>query len=199
VEYILSLANEEKVVALPLSGKANFALLPPPGPTATSAYVLTVTYEDNGANGMPSLSTTKQFMFKSPALSMLDATDLKGGVRKSSAAGYNFLENIKHNSSATFADLDLTGVTKLNFVAIEMANTKSGEIEVWLDSVGGTKLGTLSLASAPKMEVQSGIFMRPLGISIKPASGKHNVVLVFKNDKAGDESLFSLVQMTLGK
>jgi cytochrome c len=199
VEYILSLANEQKVVSLPLSGKANFGVLPPPGPTATSAYVLTVTYEDNGANGMPSLSTTKQFMFKSPALSMLEATDLKGGIRKSSAAGYDFLENIKHNSSATFADLDLSGVTKLNFVPIEMANSKSGEIEVWLDSAAGTKLGTLSLASAPKMEVQSGIFMRPSGMSFKPVSGKHNVVLVFKNDKAGDENLFSLVQMTLGK
>jgi len=199
VEYILSLANEEKVVTLPLSGKANFALLPPPGPTATSAHVLTVTYEDNGANGMPSLSTTKQYMFKSPALSMLDATDLKGGVRKASAAGYNFLENVRHNSSATFADLDLTGVTKLNFVVIEMANAKSGEVEVWLDSAEGTKLGTVNFVSAPKMEVQSGIFMRPSGISFKPVAGKHNLVLIFKNDKAGDENLFSLAQIMLGK
>lgn len=53
VEYILSLANEEKVVSLPLSGKANFAVVAPPGPTPTSAYVLTATYEDKGANGMP--------------------------------------------------------------------------------------------------------------------------------------------------
>jgi len=186
-------------VTLPLSGKANFALLPPPGPTATSAHVLTVTYEDNGANGMPSLSTTKQYMFKSPALSMLDATDLKGGVRKASAAGYNFLENVRHNSSATFADLDLTGVTKLNFVVIEMANAKSGEVEVWLDSAEGTKLGTVNFVSAPKMEVQSGIFMRPSGISFKPVAGKHNLVLIFKNDKAGDENLFSLAQIMLGK
>ena len=199
VEYILSLAKEEKVVTLPLSGKANFAVVPPPGPTATSAYVLTVTYEDNGANGMPSLSTTKQYIFKSPAVSMSDATDLKGGIRKASAAGYNFLENVRHNSSATFADLDLTGVTKLNFVVIETANAKSGEIEVFLDSADGTKLGTVNFVRAPKMEVQSGIFMRPSGISFKPVAGKYNVVLVFKNDKAGDENLFSLAQIMLGK
>lgn len=31
VEYILSLANEEKIKSLPLSGKANFAMVPPPG------------------------------------------------------------------------------------------------------------------------------------------------------------------------
>lgn len=66
VEYILSLAKEEKVVSLPLTGKAKFAQAPKEGVAPTSAYVLTVTYEDEGANGMPSLSTTKQFVFKAP-------------------------------------------------------------------------------------------------------------------------------------
>jgi len=199
VEYILSLANEEKVVSLPLNGKANFAVVPPPGPTTSAAYVLTVSYDDNGANGMPSLATTKQYMFKSPALNMAEATDLKGGARKSNAAGYDFLENIKHNSSATFQEVDLTGVTKLNFVALEMEGAKSGEIEVWLDSPQGTKLGTVSFAGAPKMEVQAGVFMRPSGFFFKPVSGKHNLVLVFKNEKAGDEVLFMLGQLMLGK
>lgn len=199
VEYVLSLANEEKVVSLPLTGKANFAAVPPPGPTATSAYVLTVTYEDNGANGMPSLLSTKQFIFKSPALNMTDATDLKGGTRKASAAGYNFIENIKHNSSATFKEVDLSGAGKINFVVVETGPVKSGEIEVWLDSTEGTKLGTVSFASSPKMEVQAGVFMRPSGISFKPVAGKHDVILVFKNDKAGEGDLFSLFQFMLGK
>lgn len=199
VEYILSLVNEEKVVSLPLSGKANFAPIPPPGPLPTAAYVLTATYEDNGANGMPSLSTTKQFVFKSPMLSIVDATDLKGGVRKTNAAGYNFLENIKNNTSATFKEVDLTSIGMLNFVVIEMGNSKSGEIEVRLDTADGAMLGTVSFSKAPKMEVQSGIFMRPAGISIKPVTGKHDIVLVFKNESAGEENLFSLVQFILGK
>ncbi len=199
VEYVLSLANEEKVVSLPLSGKANFSLMPPPGPTASSAYVLTVTYEDNGANGMPSLSTTNQFIYKSPALSMVDATDLNGGARKASAAGYDFVENVKHNSSAKFKEVDLTGAGKLNFAVVEIGAVKGGEIEVWLDSTEGTKLGTVSFANSPKMEVQSGVFMRPSGISFKPVAGKHDLVLVFINEKAGEGDLFSLVQLVLGK
>lgn len=199
VEYVLSLANEEKVVSLPLSGKANFSLMPPPGPTASSAYVLTVTYEDNGANGMPSLSTTNQFIYKSPALSMVDATDLNGGARKASAAGYDFVENVKHNSSAKFKEVDLTGAGKLNFAVVEIGAVKGGEIEVWLDSTEGTKLGTVSFANSPKMEVQSGVFMRPSGISFKPVAGKHDLVLVFINEKAGEGYLFSLVQLVLGK
>jgi cytochrome c len=199
VEYILSIANEEKVVSLPLSGKTNFAAIPPPGPLPTAAYVLTATYEDNGANGMPSLSTTKQFILKSPMLNTADATDLNGGLRKSSAAGYNFLENIKHGSSATYKEVDLTNVGMLNFVVIEMGNSKGGEMEVRLDSAEGALLGTVSFANAPKMEVQSGIFMRPSGVAIKPVKGKHDVVLKFKNEKAGEENLFSLVQFILGK
>jgi len=199
VEYILSLANEEKVKSLPLSGKANFAAVPPPGPAPTSAYVLTVTYEDNGANGMPSLSTTKQFVFKAPVLTAVDASDLKGGARKLNTGGYSMLENIKHNASATFKGVDLTSVANINFVVVEMDPMKSGEIEVWLDSTEGTKLGTVSFAKAPKMEVQSGIFMRPSGISLKPLSGKHDLILVFKNDQAGDENLFMLGQVILNK
>jgi cytochrome c len=197
VEYILSLANEEKIVSLPLSGKANFAVVPPPGPAATAAYVLTVTYDDNGANGMPSLSTTKQFIFKSPVLNGMDATDLKGGPRK--LAAYGILENVKHNSSVTFADVDLTGITKLNFVIAEMDPMKSGVIEVKLDNAEGTSLGTVSFANAPKMPVQAGVFMRPSGMTIKGVTGKHNIILVFKNDKAGDENLFMFSQMSLGK
>jgi len=197
VEYILSLANEEKVVSLPLNGKANFAVVPPPGPAATAAYVLTVTYDDNGANGMPSLSSTKQFVFKSPVINGLDATDLQGGVRK--LAAYGILENVKHNSSATFSDIDLTGISKLNFVIAEMGPMKGGEIEVKLDNAEGTTLGKVSFVNAPKIPVQSGVFMRPSGIEIKGVTGKHNLVLIFKNDKAGDENLFMFSQMTLAK
>jgi len=199
VEYILSLANEEKIKSLPLTGKANFSVVPPPGPTATSAYVLTVTYEDNGASGMPSLSTTKQVFFKAPILSTTDATDLTGGLRKSSAAGFSFLDNVKNNSSATFKNVDLSGVGKLNLMVVEQGGSKSGDVEVWLDSKTGTKLGSVSFSNAPKMEVQSGIFMRPGGISIKAISGKHDLVLVFKNDKAGDSDLFIFNQVSLAK
>jgi len=198
VEYILSLAKEDKVKSLPLTGKSSFAVVPPPGPAATSAYVLTATYEDNGANGMPSLSTTRQFVFKSPVLSAAEAS-LTGGARKLNAGGFQIVENIKNNATATFPSVDLTGVSSMSFIIAEMGNMKGGTIDVWLDSTEGTKLGTVSFANAPKIEVQAGVNMRPSGIGFKPVSGKHNVVLVFKNDQAGDDNLFMFSQITLGK
>ncbi len=199
VEYILSLAKEEEVKSLPLTGVASFAAVPPPGPAPTSAYVLTVTYEDNGANGMPSLSTTRQVVFKSPVLNSSDASDFTGGARKLNAGGYQIIENIKHNSSATFKGVDLSGVGSLSCVIVEMGAAKGGEIEVWLDSTSGTQLGTINFTRAPKMEIQAGIYMRPSGIGFKPVSGKHDLVLVFKNPQAGDETLFMFSQLTLGK
>ncbi|HRG10974.1 MAG TPA: carbohydrate-binding protein, partial [Cyclobacteriaceae bacterium] len=189
VEYILSLATEDKVKSLPLTGKSSFAVVAPPGPAATSAYVLTATYEDNGANGMPSLSTTKQYVFKSPVLSAATAS-LTGGARKLNAGGFQIVENIKNNATATFPNVDFTGVSNMSFIIAEMGNMKGGTIDVWLDSTEGTKLGTVSFANAPKIEVQAGVNMRPSGIGFKPVSGKHNVVLVFKNDQAGDDNLF---------
>ncbi|HCZ34712.1 MAG TPA: cytochrome C, partial [Cytophagales bacterium] len=198
VEYILSLATEDKVKSLPLTGKSSFAVVAPPGPAATSAYVLTATYEDNGANGMPSLSTTKQYVFKSPVLSAATAS-LTGGARKLNAGGFQIVENIKNNATATFPNVDFTGVSNMSFIIAEMGNMKGGTIDVWLDSTEGTKLGTVSFANAPKIEVQAGVNMRPSGIGFKPVSGKHNVVLVFKNDQAGDDNLFMFSQITLGK
>lgn len=197
VEYILSLAKEDKVKTLPLAGKIAYAAVPPPGPAATSAYVLTVTCEDAGANGMPSLSTTRQFVFKAPVLTGVEA-ELTGGARKLNAGNYQVVENIKNNATATFANVDLTGVNTLSFIIAEMGNMKGGTIEVWLDSPEGTKLGTVNFATAPKIEIQAGVYMRPAGIGFKSVTGLHNVVLVFKNNSAGEDNLFLFSQMTLG-
>lgn len=199
VEYILSLATENKVKSLPLSGKASFAPAVPPGPATTSAYVLTVTYEDKGANGMPSLSTTKQFFFKSPALNAEQATDLTGGPRKQNAGGTVSLENVKHNSFATYKEIDLTGVGTLSFSVAEVGVMKGGAIEVWLDSTSGTKLGTADFSKSPRIKIMDGVFVMSSAISFKPVSGKHDIVLVFKNDQAGADNLFYFAQITLGK
>lgn len=199
VEYILSLANEEVIKSLPLTGTVNFAVAPPPGPAPTSAYVLSVTYEDNGSAGMPSQSTTKQFVFSSPVLSAANASDFTGGARMLNAGGYQIIENIRHNSSATFKGVDLTGVGSLSFIVAEMGPMKGGEIEVWLDSTSGTKLGTAQFTNSPKIEIQSGVYMRPSGIGFKPVSGKHDIVLLFKNPQAGDANLFMFSQLTLNK
>jgi hypothetical protein len=148
---------------------------------------------------MPSLSTTKQVFFKAPILNANDAADLTGGLRISSAAGRSFLDNIKHNSSATFKGVDLSGVGKLNLMIVEQVSSKSGEVEVWLDSKTGTKLGNVNFVNAPKTEAQPGIFRKLGSISIKRISGRHDLILVFKNEKAGEDDLFTFNQLSLAK
>ncbi len=201
VEYILTLANEKKANSLPLHGTAKFVDAPKEGVSAQSAYIITATYEDNGAGGIPSLNNTSSYILKSPSIQAGDATELKGGPRKLNApTGGIVLENIKHNSSATYSDLDLTNVRKINFSAAEVTlMTKGGKLDVYLDSQDGKKLGTADFTTAPKINVQAGVNLRPASISIEAVTGKHNLVFVFINPDAGDSNLYYFAQFTLSK
>lgn len=200
VEYILTLANEKKVATLPLNGVAKFAAAPEKGVLPQSAYVITATYEDNGVGSIPSLGSTKSIVLKAPILTGAEITDLQGGLRKLNAPdGSQALENVKPNSSGVYKEIDLTSVRKLQFVIAEVAVvSEGGEIEVYLDSPTGKKLGTVNFEKAPKINVMAGINARPAGITIEPVSGKHDVVLVFVNKKAdADDNLFYYSRMTL--
>jgi cytochrome c len=202
VEYILTLANEKKVASLPLAGTAKFAPAPEGGLLPQSAYLITATYEDNGAGSIPSLGASKSVLLKSPVLSGSEITDLKGGPRKLNAPdGSQALENIKPNSSAVYKAVDLTSVKKLEFVIAEVAVvTEGGEIEVYLDSPNGKKLGVVNFKNSPKINVMAGVNARPASISIESVSGKHDLVLVFVNSKADpDDNLFYYSRMTLGR
>jgi cytochrome c len=201
VEYILTLANEKKSQSLPLNGTAKFATAPATGINQQSAYLITASYEDNGASGMPSLNTSTTLVLRAPVIGGGDADELSGGARKmTSPLGGIILENVKHNSIATYSGIDFTGVGKLSFAVAEVAMmTKGGMLEAYLDSKDGKKLGTVDFEKAPKINVQAGVNMRPGSISISGISGKHKLVLVFINPEAGDSNLYYFTQITLDK
>ncbi|MBS1506399.1 MAG: ThuA domain-containing protein [Bacteroidetes bacterium] len=200
VEYILTLADESKNKSLPLKGVAKFGGAPKEGIPPLSAYLISASYEDNGSNGAPSLTSTRTLMLKAPVLTGADVAELTGGARKLSAGGNDVIENIHTNASALFKDVDLTSVGKLDFVIAEMPGMKGGQIEVYLDSPTGQKLGIVDFAKAPKIEVMKGIFMRPASLSVSNLTGKKNVWLVFKNSQAGEaDNLFFFSRIILGK
>ena len=202
VEYILTLATEKKVTTLPLEGVIKFETAPTEGIQPQSAYVISASYEDNGVGHIPSLGVSKSILLKSPVLSAKDISDLKGGLRKVDAPdGSQALENVMPNSSAVYKAVDLTAVRKLQFIIAEVAVlSEGGEIEVYLDSPTGKKLGVVNFENAPKINVMAGVNARPASISIESISGKHDVVLVFVNAKADpDDNLFYYSRMTLEK
>lgn len=197
VEYILSLAKVEQKKGLPLKGTVKFdQKQPPTGPTG--AYLLTAIYEDKGSGNIPSLSGEKTIALVSPMLNGPWFTELDG-PRRLNAGGAQALENIKHNSFVSTDELDLNNVGSIVFAIVEMAGAKGGVIDVFIDAKDGTKLGTVDFSKSPRIPIQANILMATSSIKTKELSGKHKLVLVFRNESAGDSDLFIFGGATLAK
>jgi len=201
VEYILTLSDEKLNATLPLKGVAKFGAAPKDGLSEKSAYVITATYVDSGTPGVPSLSTTQTLVLKAPVLTGSDVAELTGGLRTMKVpTGGLVLENIHPESSALFRDVDLTGVGSMDFMVAEMGAMKSGQIDVYVESVNGEKLGTVNLSNSSKAELMKDIFGRTSSLVIKKQEGKKNLLLVFRNPQAGvSDNLFIFRKIVLNK
>jgi len=182
VEYILSLGEEKTISKLPLAGHAI------PGKEEEGAYLLMATYFDKGGPNVPSIPSTHTLVLRSPTLKGDAATELRG-VRTIRHEGNIGLENIRHNTSAAFRDLDMTGVRQLTLTAFNHpGNTVGGSIEVRLDKIDGALLGKVEVN---KPEISSS------SIRLNRLDGTHSIYLVFVNPTAGDKPLFYFVNMKL--
>jgi cytochrome c len=198
VEYILSLAKTDVKKSLPVKGTVKFDKPQKPGP-AVGAYLLTAMYEDNGANNIPSLSSSKTIALKAPAIDGSYFTELNGPSRFAVPTGGEALMGIKHGSSVTSRPVDLTGFGKMTFMIVLVQNqSKNGTIDVYLDSKDGEKIGTASF-NGPKIPVADGYDLTMSSIKMPAANGKHKIVLVFNNDKAGDGDLFMFSTISFDK
>ena len=201
VEYILTLTDEKLNATLPLKGVTKFGAAPKEELSEKSAYVITAAYVDNGTPGVPSLSATQTLVLNAPVLTGRDVVELTGGARTMKAPSETLvLENIHPESSALFRDVDLTGVGRIDFMVAEMGAMKSGQIDVYLESVNGEKLGTVNLSNSSKAELMKGIFGRTSSLVIKRKEGKKNLLLVFRNPQAaGSDDLFIFRKIVLNR
>jgi cytochrome c len=175
VEYILSLGKEQSVKPLPLSGSVT------PGKEEDGVYVLTATYYDKGANGLPSIPVTTTTVLRSGNLKPDEASQLQV-ARILRFNGAVALENVKHNSWAAYKNIDLTGVKKATLSGYMRADmTVGGEVEIHLDKPDGKLLGKVSI-TAPERSTPS--------VKLDPVDGVHDLYFVFTNAQAGDKNLF---------
>jgi cytochrome c len=201
VEYILSLASASENKSLPLSGLTKFAAAPKEGVNFQSAYIISAFYDDNGFGVAPSLPGSAAKVLKAPVLTGGDATDLTPGINfYTGPDGSKALIDITHNSSATFRNVDLTGVKSMDLIVAEVVMmTEGGQLEIYLDSKTGRKLGTVDFTTAPKIEIQTGVDMRPAKLTFDALEGRHNIVLVFVNPKVdADDKLYFFSRIILG-
>lgn len=174
VNYILSLGDEKAARKLPLSGTVTT------GNETQGAYLLTISYYDKGAAPVPSIGTNATVVLRSPMLNANEATDLNI-VRVLNWGGNIAFENVKHTAHAKFAELDLTGVKKAKLFPYLGDDQVGGELEIHLDKPDGKLLGKAKI---------SGKGLVPQTISLETTTGYHDLYLVFKNEGAGNKSLF---------
>lgn len=199
VEYILSIGKAPAVKSLPLKGTVKFDK--PLGPTGQpqGAYILTASYEDKGVGTIPSMTSEKTLVLKAPLIGGEYFEELDGPSRFNIPTGGQALNSIKNGASAITRPINLTGVRTMTFVTIEIGKAKSGVIDVYLDSREGTRLGTVDFTKLPKIPIQAGVAMVVGQLNVSASDGAHKVVLVFRNESAGEEDLFMFGALSLGK
>jgi cytochrome c len=184
VEYILSLSKETIKPGLPTEGIVKI------GKQEEGAYIFQASYTDKGAAGVPSLSAFKTWVLKNPSLGATDASELKVATKFTAPTGQVILDNVKNNSSVLFKSVDLTNVLSLEAVAYVMAAQAGGEVEIYIDGTSGKKIGITSFSKIPGIEIMQGVKLKSSKLALGKMDGKHDVLLIFKNDQAGDKNLF---------
>lgn len=162
IEYILGLAKKN---TLPLAGSVI------PEKQTEGAYLITASYQDRGNKNTSAISVAKSYALRYPFLSARQASDVQGS-----------LDNVKHNTSASFKNVDLTGVKTIKADLIIGEGQLSGTIELRLDKPDGLLIGTLTGA---------------IPAQVHPVTGIHTLYVVFKNKKAGDEEIFKFTGLSL--
>ena len=185
--YILSLTDEaEKTLAL--ASKITFDKSSIVPFNTKSAYLITASYEDKGSNGVPPLNNSVTKVLRAPYITAEDEAVLNGPRSESIPTGTGkALMNVTNGSSVTFKNIDLRGVSGMDFSVVEvMGMTVGGAMEVVLGGADGKSLGTVNFATAPGIKVQDGVFMKMSGVKFPVQQGRSDVTLKFKNPDAGD-------------
>lgn len=167
VNYILSLTDKGTAKSLPTQGKVNF------GDKAKGEkgfFFLTASYTDGGANGISSMSATERFSFRSPVLEAEEAQEIYMARKSNQQGGGTVLGDITHGAYAVFKDIDLTDVKSAE---LKLGVENGGQVEFRIDGLNGQQIGLIALKSGSPV----------LPVSLQKTEGKHNLYVIFKNEK----------------
>lgn len=190
VKYILSLAQDTpKVKSLPAKG--TYTTKAQPADKGQGVYVFRAAYKDNGANGLPPISSEETFTLRSASINP-SRYDEFFDVNKMSFNGNNFVIPTKSNSYIGLKQIDMTGLTRIELLAAApkaQLNAAGGIIEAHIDSPQGKIIGKTEFIG----DNGSGFRPKPTMMNLEPTTGVHNLYLVFVNpDTGGAQSLMVL-------
>lgn len=186
VSYVLSLADEETSIVMPLDGQYTVKsedMLPGRG-----TVILRASYEDKGANGMPAVKKEQVLMLQAPVINVSDST-LEEDINTFNLDTPPMTLKIgqKNGSILGFDAIELTNVGALSIPCFTNSQyVEGGFIEVRIDSPDGKLIGKTPFVEA-KEQAQGSIPTPTVVIAeIEATEGTHSLYFVFRN---GSENL----------
>lgn len=189
VRYILSL-SKPKPVSLPLSGSYTPKI--PADAKEGGVIVINASYTDKGNRGAPALSTQQQLVLRTPRIPAGTAKISQGIQKFKLPDGPEMVIAMGNKSNISLGNIDLTGIDSIGFSVIapkEQLAAVGGNVEIHLDSPGGTLIGT-----SEEIKPDSGSItqIKPTQIiaAIAPQTGMRDVYFVFVKNGYKSGALF---------
>ena len=190
VSYILNLSNEKVETTLPVQGSYTASL--PAGDKGKGVYMVRASYEDNGANGLPSLRSEQTFVLRNARVDVHGFDDYEG-VNKMAFGGNNLAIPSKSGAYMGLKQVDLNGVSGIQVMAVApkpQLNAKGGKVELHLDSPTGKLIGESPyLEPTDKLDFTPSPLMIPVKQPVPADKNPHDLFLVFVNPTEPSGSL----------
>jgi cytochrome c len=191
VSYILNIANEKpKGKSLPVKGTYTTKL--PSSDKGKGVYIVRAAYEDQGADGMPSLKSEQSFVLRNAKIDAHGFDDY-ADINKMAFGGNNMAIPAKSGAYMGMKQIDLNGITELVVMASApkpQMNAAGGKVELRLGSPKGQLIGESKfLEPSDKMDFRPNALNIPINLTGVATDKLQDVYAVFVNPKSGSQSM----------
>lgn len=216
LQWILHPEAQQPSNGLPLKGELQFDQhlaqeldIPMLGRINSGVYLLTASYQDRGASGMPAIARQERRAFRYPLLTVANIDQLVNGMAMPiPAAMLDGVEAVGLQvailrtgdsedklSYAVFKDIDLSGIAAIRVgVATTKLFTTGGELSLRLDGIDSPSLASVDIENNNLgMPSDLDYYKLPL----EGANGYHDVLLVSSQLRDGDGRRPNFILMTI--
>ncbi|MEZ4776774.1 MAG: PQQ-dependent sugar dehydrogenase [Bacteroidia bacterium] len=179
--YILSLGNKD--IELPQKGDLS---LNRHRPGEAGVYLLSASYTDQGANGIPALSSRKTVVLKAPYLNPEEAEEKDKLGLSPDQNNHNkvIVRWTREDAYLGFKQIDMTGVQAISF---RVAGDAGGNITIRRGSLQGEILGVVKVPAQTDKNIWS-----EKSTKITTTEGKQDLYFIFDSPQQPGRSLMQL-------
>jgi cytochrome c len=173
-----------------LPAKGTYKTKAQPDDKGQGVYIFRAAYKDQGANGLPPISSEESFTLRNPSINPTKYDEFNE-VNKMSFSSNYFVIPVKSGAYIGLKQVDLTGLTQIELQAAApkaQLNAIGGVIEAHLDSPQGKLIGKTDFIG----DAGGGFRPKPTMMTLEPTTDVHNLYLVFTNPSGASGSLMVL-------